>query len=130
MLTSPEVDSIKCIRIQIISNAVPSSVLSSPRVGYKALRVGPAHSKCRWKMIGCLKLCDNYLKIPLFVHGRSFFHTNIDVWPHTKTKNRHNAKMFPYSVCRMNKNKAIVVIDTLKWIKVSISLRLIISGML
>lgn len=38
--------------------------------------------------------------------------------------------MFPYSVCRMNKNKAIVVIDTLKWIKVSISLRLIISGML
>lgn len=85
-LTCPHVDSIISIRVQIISNAIASSVFSPSWIWNEAFSVGPTHSHCWWKVIGCLKLSDNYLKIPLFVHGRSFFHPNINIWPYAATK--------------------------------------------
>ena len=80
--TCPEVESVKSVRVEVISSTIGPPVLSAARVGDEAGGVGPSHSQHRGEVGCCLVLDHHDLKVPLLVHGWAFLQANVQVRSH------------------------------------------------
>lgn len=83
--------SIKAVRVQVISNTIASPPFSSTRVWSISFSVGPAYPQVGW-LIGykVVHLVNDQLIIPLLILSWTFSYAQEDIWSHTGNENRES----------------------------------------
>lgn len=83
--------SIKAVRVQVISNTIASPPFSSTRVWSISFSVGPAYPQVG-RLIGykVVHLVNDQLIIPLLILSWTFSYAQEDIWSHTGNENRES----------------------------------------
>lgn len=82
MLTSPQIDAIKSIGEEVISNSISSPVLASARVRDESFSVSPPNADVGRLTAHSFHMINDGLIVPLLVHSRTLASTHIDVGRH------------------------------------------------